>query len=196
MKFIILFIFFFTFYYSLNAQALPAKKDPINPAILQKMAALSKRRETKLLGTPLIGFTGLQLDSTIYDVANAKGKLLFIHFWDAKNPMSIAQMDGMYRLHKKLKDSTNIEFITITYEDAKTIAQCQNMYNMPYRIITMSKEKCLAIKQENNVPTNIIVDKKGIIRYMKCGGDLDADIATQIIIGRMYPELLSIYKND
>jgi hypothetical protein len=180
----------------LAQQKLPAAKPTkMSAAQIEKIVALAKSVETKLIGKPLPTIEAAINDSVNYDTNRVVNKLVFIHFWDATNPMCIAQMDGMYRLHQKLKDSANIEFITITYETDEIIARCKNMYNMPYTILKMSKANCLVFKQENGYPTNMIADAKGVIRYMKCGGDINADFATQFVMGKMYPRLLEIYNS-
>jgi peroxiredoxin len=173
----------------------PTKPAKMTAAQVEKIVALAKSMETKLIGKPLPTILAATNDSINYDTNKVINKLVFIHFWDATNPMCIAQMDGMNRLYQKLKDSTNIEFVTITYETDEAIATCKNMYNMPYTILKMSKANCLAFKQENGYPTNIITDRKGVIRYMKCGGDISTDFATQFVIGKMYPRLLEIYNS-
>jgi hypothetical protein len=42
-------------------------------------------------------------------------------------------------------------------------------YNIPYTVATINKKECSRLNQDNGYPTTIILDKKGVIKFLKWG---------------------------
>jgi peroxiredoxin len=163
-------------------------------AFTARVKALNAQRETRLIGKQLPNFSG-KCGDTILNESHINGKIALLNFINVSNPMCKAEMDALNRLYNKLKDSSQAQMLVITYEDSATIAKLKTDYSIQYPIVQMNRNACTAIKGEQGFPTMMIVDKKGIIRKMHCGMSIDADVASQIIVGRYLPdEVLPLFK--
>lgn len=92
-----------------------------------------------------------------------EGKPTLINFWFTKCPPCIKELQTLNKLKAKYGDKVN--FISITFENKKTVAKFLKKHEFTFEHITNSKKQI----SELNIagyPTSIILDKNGIIKVV------------------------------
>jgi thiol-disulfide isomerase/thioredoxin len=105
-------------------------------------------------------------DGQMFDLNNAKGKVILINFWATWCPPCIAEMpylDGLYRDYKD-----KVVFLFVSNEDASTT---QAFLNKKGYALTSIKPISYSPKllETNSLPTTYLIDKKGGIVIKKTG---------------------------
>ncbi|MCH5597187.1 peroxiredoxin family protein [Niabella ginsengisoli] len=134
----------------------------------------------------------LKSGKRIVSAQNLKGKVVFINFWFDSCPPCRAEMRGLDSLYSILKDSAAFEFISITFEDNPTIKWVRKKRRVSFPMYSTSTQECQRLSFGCGYPTNIILDKRGVIRYINAGGFRDADKATQYIMEVIKPKIVEL----
>lgn len=91
------------------------------------------------------------------------GKPTFINFWFTKCPPCIDEIPVLNALKEKFEDKAN--FITITFNDEKTIEKFVKNQPFNFQHIPNSKKQIDAMKI-SAFPTSLILDKNGIVKFV------------------------------
>lgn len=144
------------------------------------------------IGKDFPEFSFSTIDSVHISSSSLKGKIVFINFWFEACPPCVAEFGALSELYQKLKDSTNFEFISFTFESAETIKKVRMKYDMPYRIVSISRKDISALLlKRSGYPTNVILDKNGKVAYWGTGGSTDAGQARDYIMTKVYSKILN-----
>lgn len=100
-----------------------------------------------------------------------KGKPTFINFWFTKCPPCVEEIPLLNKLEEKYRDKVN--FITITFNDKKTVNEFLIKSKFNFKHITNSKQEIENLKIEA-YPTSLILDKNGTVRFVY--GEITYDI--------------------
>ncbi|MRM83996.1 TlpA disulfide reductase family protein [Riemerella anatipestifer] len=92
------------------------------------------------------------------------GKPTLINFWFTKCPPCISEIPSLQKLKEKFGDRVN--FISVTFENQKSIDDFVKKYKYDYKHIPNSKNQIDELGIEA-YPTNIILDKNGIIKIVR-----------------------------
>ncbi|MEJ8605951.1 TlpA family protein disulfide reductase [Riemerella anatipestifer] len=94
---------------------------------------------------------------------NLIGKPTMINFWFTRCPPCIEEIPALRKIKEKFGDRVN--FISITFENQKSVDNFIKKYNYDYKHIPNSKSQIddLGISA---YPTNMILDKNGIIKIV------------------------------
>ena len=160
----------------------------INPRILNRIETRSKEFE----GEKCPEFVIKKADSTIFSNANFKGKVVFINIWYEKCPPCIAEIEGLKKLYASLRNNSNFLFISFTFEPDQTIEKFIKKYNLNYKILHLDQKDCVRLNYGYGFPTNIILDKNGIIKFFMLGGIENPEIATKLIMTEIYPRIKNL----
>lgn len=106
-----------------------------------------------------------------FDKNFLSGKPTFINFWFTKCPPCIEEIPLLNELKAKFEDKAN--FITITFNDDKTIEEFMKNQPFNFQHIPNSKKQIDELKI-SAFPTNLILDKNGIVKFVY--GEITYDV--------------------
>lgn len=98
-----------------------------------------------------------------FDKNFLNGKPTFINFWFTKCPPCIEEIPLLNKLENQYKGKIN--FITISFNDKKTIDEFIKQQPFNFQHITDSKKQIDELKI-SAYPTNLILDKNGIVKFV------------------------------
>jgi hypothetical protein len=76
------------------------------------------------------------------------------------------EMAMLNALHQELKDNKDFLFISFTFDDDEAIQRVKEKHQPTFGILSTSQMECARLNFKSGYPTTIILDKKGVIRYI------------------------------
>ncbi len=102
-------------------------------------------------------------------LADQRGKLLFINFWTTWCPPCRAEMPSINKLHSKLKDNKNILFIMID-ADGKPLSAQKFMKRKKFDLPVYTAASSIPVEMfDGNLPTTLVVSPQGKIVFHHTG---------------------------
>ncbi len=105
--------------------------------------------------------------------AELAGKIVVIDFWATWCKPCIASFPYLHQVYKKYADDPQVKFVVLnsgsgnSCDDAYKWAQANPEFDFPFYY---NQDKKLSSKLEiTSIPTTLILDKKGNIRFRKVG---------------------------
>lgn len=117
------------------------------------------------------------------------GKVVLINFWFEDCSPCVAEFDALNELAQKLKGNKDFEFISFTRDNAETIKRVKEKYKLEFKVFSIDDKECGRLNQNNGYPTTIILDRKGKIKYLVCGGATDTEKAKEFVMTTLFPEI-------
>ncbi len=128
----------------------------------------------------IIGNTPFPKDFSIVDMkkkpllqAELKDKIVIIDFWATWCKPCIASFPYLHQVYKKYADDPQVKFVVLnsgsgnSWDDAYKWTQANPQFDFPFYY---NQDKKLSSKLEiTSIPTTLILDKKGNIRFRKVG---------------------------
>lgn len=108
-------------------------------------------------------------DGKTIDLANLKGKVIFLNFWTTWCPPCIAEMPSVNSLYNKLKNNNKVVFILADADgnlEKSTAFMKKKNFDLPVYIPAGSVPEQLF---RGSLPTTVIINKKGQIVYANEG---------------------------
>jgi len=96
----------------------------------------------------------------------------------------IAEKEGLKKVINQYHNAKEVEFVCFTFEPSERIFKDSSHYSgIGFRMVCLSNLEIEKLKSfcTCGYPLNIVVDKKGIIRYFKSGGADDVKEASEAI---------------
>lgn len=190
----------FVFLISCNQRNFSDNKTPEAKALISekklKMDSLimAEQEEDELRNIALIGkpynFHFTLKDGKVITSKESHGKVVFINFWFANCQPCITEFKAINQLFEKFKNNRQVEFIGFTFENDSTIERIREQYGLKYKIISVSQSECRILNPGNGFPTNIIVDKSGVLSFLKAGGEDSEEKADKFFLNVIYPKIL------
>lgn len=118
----------------------------------------------------------------IFNTSSLKGKVVFINFWASWCPPCRAEFSSVLSLYDRFKDNPHVTFLLINEDDdlakAHAFLQQEEAVLPVYKVLDVLP----AAVYKGTLPTTVILDKEGRIRYHHEGlADYGkADFADQI----------------
>ena len=156
---------------------------------------INNKQFNKLIGTKYPDFnikTSYSLTLSNKDLAN---KVVFINFWAEHCSPCIAETDGLIQLYSKLQKYPDFKFISFSYDPDSTIDKLVKRYNINFKVFHLDRTEFLRLNFNNGIPTSIILDRNGTIRYFVCGGPGNKEQSTRYIMTYVYPQILQLIEN-
>jgi cytochrome oxidase Cu insertion factor (SCO1/SenC/PrrC family) len=150
-----------------------------------------KSRYGKYVGIKYPDFTVNLSGKSSFSNKNLDNKVVFINFWFSHCTPCIEEIEGLNRMFSSLKDRSDFLFVSFTFDSDDLIKTSVERYNIQYKVIRLDKTEFSRLNFGNPNPTNIILDKNGIIRYFTVGG-ADKIYQNEIIMKIYYPKILSL----
>ena len=150
---------------------IPQTRQPIQIFLQKGVARLVKPRLLSASETVRLdnfNWTLRDKRGQIFNLAEAKGKVLVINFWATWCPPCIAEMPSFQKLYDNYRDDEDLLFLFVTQEDSKVVeAFMKNKaYNLPYYIPMTDYPKEFDI---TSIPRTFIINKSGGIVLDKSG---------------------------
>ena len=131
----------------------------------------------------------------VFTNENLKGKVVFANFWFAACPPCMAELPELNNLFDSLKTNNKFELISFTYEKQKVIKQIVKKYKIRYKVLSISPADCDRLILKSSFPNSILINKNGIIAFMKIGGSKDQLEIKETIFKDYYPKILKELTN-
>ena len=130
-------------------------------------------------------------DKSSFSNKNLANKVVFINFWFSKCAPCIGEIEGLNKMFNSLKDKSDFIFVSFTFDSDDLIKSSVEKYNIQYKVVHLEKTEFAKMNFGHPNPTNIILDKNGIIKYFSVGGT-DKIYQNEIIMKIYYPKILSL----
>lgn len=105
----------------------------------------------------------------IVNTSTLRGKVVFINFWASWCPPCRAEFPSIEKLYEAFKNDPGVYFLLLNEDDNVTLAinyLSKEKYTVPFHQATAAIP---AVMYNGTLPTTVILDKKGNIRYKKEG---------------------------
>jgi len=166
-------------------------QDSVNNDIDRFFESL-ERKQNALLDKP---FPPLLIEGNSFYETELKGKVTLIDFWFAGCKPCFLEFNALSALRKKFESNRSFQLISITYEKKDVIEAIKRNHILDFRIITTSKEEFEKLLQGTGCPVNVILNKKGIVKFWKSGGEVSAEKSNQFFEKNIYPRILNELAN-
>lgn len=101
----------------------------------------------------------------VTDLADLKGKIVFINFWATWCPPCIAEMPTINNLAKKYKDNSSFVFLMVDMDSNLKKSQ-QFMDRGGFSLMPLKPASAIPpMFFENSLPTTVVLDKNGAIVF-------------------------------
>ncbi len=149
--------------------------------------ALKERGKWKLEpGKRALNFSAKTLDGKKVKLSDQKGAILLLNFWATWCGPCRREIPELNELVKKYAGNDKVLFWAITKESAPTVQRFLKLMPLDYRILVEGANPTNAYGAFA-LPTHIVIDQKGYIRYRqigateKIGEKLDAEIKALLV---------------
>jgi peroxiredoxin len=130
-----------------------------------------------LIGCKAPDFEVITLSGEKLTLAELKGKIVVINFWFESCAPCIAELPALNKLADEYKTS-DVVFIAFGRDSESEINSFLSSKKFDYKMVSgqfdISMEYCVI----SGWPMNMVLDKKGIVRYIKAGGKTDKSAET------------------
>ncbi|WP_454803194.1 redoxin domain-containing protein [Mucilaginibacter phyllosphaerae] len=151
---------------------------PMTDEFLKKQDE-EKAKLNALLNKPAPDFTLKDLTGKQWRLTELKGKTVVLNFWFTTCPACIQEMPELNQLAGSYKNHPVI-FLALGRDDAIAIKRFLKVRPFAYTHL-QNADSVGDLYQVNSYPTSIVIDPKGIIRFVQVGGeDIKDRIATAI----------------
>lgn len=116
-----------------------------------------------------------------------RGKVIWINFWFEACKPCMAEMGAIDEIFREYRDHPDFVVLSLTWEDKEAIQRVQAKFPMTYPVYSLSEAHCERLSGGRPYPTNVVVDKQGIIRYIGSGGKTVPEEARADIRARILP---------
>ncbi len=129
------------------------------------------KTETDKLPNADFNLTVKDLDGNIINMADFKGKVVFLNFWATWCMPCVAELPSINKLYNELKDE-NIEFLLISNENLEKVKgyHTKKEYDVPFHIIDANGFIPQQYKHDG-IPTTFIINKEGKIIKASSGAE-------------------------
>lgn len=165
------------------------KDAPIGDSIFWEKLEL---RNKCLLGLKAPNFSVKTLDKELIDIGSLKRKVLVLNFWFTRCTPCIKEMPLLNKLKTTFKDK-DILFLSFANEDSTKLNEFLKTTRFNFKHIPQGGRILIdTFKLFSIWPTTIIIDKEGIIRFIKIGElndkkDFHKKLITKLLKQKLLP---------
>jgi peroxiredoxin len=131
-----------------------------------------------LIGCKAPNFNVKTIKGETLKLSELKGKVVVINFWFETCAPCIAEMPALNRLKEDYK-AKDVVFIAFSRDDTQSIKDFLKSRNFNYHLVSsvydLTKDYCLI----GGWPTNMVLDKNGVLRQIFSGGRTDEKAKTE-----------------
>ena len=142
--------------------------------------AIFERNEkisAELIGCKAPDFSVETLDGERITLADLKGKIVVLNFWFIECAPCIAEMPALNKLAEEYQDS-DVVFVAFGRDAKESLVMFGRKHVFKYKVVAsdfeFAKKYCIV----SGWPTNMVLDKDGVLRKIFSGGFLDDRAST------------------
>ena len=120
-------------------------------------------------------FKAISLNNETISSDNLSGKVTMVNLWFEGCAPCIAELDVLINLYNKYKNNASFQFLSFTVDDFSVARKAVNKYNIPYSVYPISREDAYRMNFNSGFPTNMIINKEGLIESYNSGGSLEKE---------------------
>ncbi|MBS7565377.1 TlpA family protein disulfide reductase [Mucilaginibacter sp. Bleaf8] len=139
---------------------------PMTDEFLRKQAE-DKANLNALLNQPAPDFTLTDLTGKKWNLSALKGKTVVLNFWFTTCPACIQEVPQLNELTKNHQGSRVI-FLGLGLDDAAVIKRFLKKHPFNYTVL-QNADTAGKLYRVNSYPTSIVIDPKGVIRFIQVG---------------------------
>lgn len=125
-------------------------------------------QQDSLLNQPAPHFKLTDVNGKTYEIAALKGKIVVLNFWFIACHPCVAEMDRL-NVIKNSYDPTKVVFLALSVDGTEALKIFLRTHNFEYHIVPNATQVANQY-QIYAYPTSMVIDKKGIIRFIQAGG--------------------------
>ena len=133
-----------------------------------KKQAENKENLDALLNKPAPDFTLKDLTGKKWRLSQLKGKTVVLNFWFTTCPPCIQEIPDLNELTRTYQDGS-VVFLGLGSDDAKTTKRFLKLHPFHYTLLE-NADVAGNLYKINSYPTSLVIDPKGIIRFIQVGG--------------------------
>ena len=136
---------------------------------------LQKNKEIlgQLVGCKAPDFVMNFLDNKSTSLRKLEGKIVLLSFWFAACPGCISQLPALNRLSDEYNSNSNVVFVALGRDSEDVVHAFLRKHQFNYNHSLSSDELKRAYCILNGWPMNLVIDKQGIVRYIRSGGPIE-----------------------
>lgn len=119
------------------------------------------------------------------------GKTTFINYWFKGCRPCIAEIPALNKMNTLLRNNPNFQFISFSIDSTTVISKCVENFKITFPVFHLDKKQAENLNLRS-APTNLIIDKNGVIKSVFTGGATDPNKAYEKIMKEIYPQILTI----
>ena len=132
----------------------------------------------------------IQSEGKVINNDSLKGKVVFINFWFSACSPCIAEFEGLNEMYEKLKDSSDIVFISITFDSEKESKSVRERFHLNYPMYSLSPQECTRLLNGKGYPSSFILDREGRIVFSQTGGPVNKAEARKNVMNEFYKKIM------
>lgn len=117
------------------------------------------------------------------------GKIIFLNFWFANCLPCIAEFNSLNHLYESFKNDTTFKMISLTFESPQVVEKFREKYRLLFDIYSLSTNTINQLNLTPLFPTNIIIDREGIVNEYFVGGQTDSKLAYEYFKKLIIPHI-------
>ena len=115
-------------------------------------------------GVPAPDFALPDLDGNMINLADYKGKVVFLNIWATWCPPCVEEMPSMEKLYQELKaEGFEILAVSMDVAGAQAVLPFMKKYKLNFPALTDTEGALKSLYQTTGVPESFVIDKDGII---------------------------------
>ena len=139
-------------------------------ATLFASAAWAAESMTPLDGkTPAPDFTLPDIDGNAVRLSDFRGKVVIVNFWATWCPPCRFEMPSLQRAWEKLKDDGGVVIAVHVGGKEDEVWQFMSSYDLSFPIVLDTDSSVIKAWPVKGLPTTLVVDPEGLIRYRAIG---------------------------
>jgi thiol-disulfide isomerase/thioredoxin len=168
---------FETYYNSLKA-SYKGESEPCGDAALSGL-------KDRMVSAPAPEFSLFDTEGKQVTLNSLKGKVVVLDFWATWCVPCLASFPGMQQVADKYKTDQDVVFLFVnTLEKNKDvrswIAKFKTAHKYAFRMLLDSDNNVVAAYKSMGLPTKVIIDKNGIIRFTTTGFSGDSILVSEL----------------
>ena len=116
------------------------------------------------------GFVLADMDGESFDLASARGKWVFLHFWASWCGPCRVEMPAIQQMSEQLGDDGPVIVLVNTAENEDTIFSFLAEINMEINSLMDADGQVTELYKPRGLPTTVLIDPAGNLQYQAIGG--------------------------
>ncbi len=125
-------------------------------------------------GRAFPSFEAIGLDGQRWSKQQLAGKTVLVNFWFTGCKPCIAEFAWLNQLYNRYRRRSNWLLLSFTFDGKATATNTARQHGLRFPVLMVSDSTIRQLNCGNGFPTNLIINPKGQIHFVKAGGFLNA----------------------